>query len=355
MALALLALALVATPVAAATRQPLTEQLAAFDVPDPADPVRDAVIERANPSLSRTSATSEGRSYRIDGATASVVSIQVSSLCASPPLAGGCNPPADPAALAGFLATLPHGSELDLLRVLMVTQAEITSICGPGTLACYFPSQNQMVVRGNAFPPAGGVSRDFVVAHEYGHHLANHRRNSPWDALAWGPKRWATFERVCQGVVGGVYFPGDQGAHYFENPGEAFAEAYAMMHFPQLHLPWGYTDLLAPDDGVERALRADVLRAWAGPTSRSYTGRLRRGGSRTVRVAAPLDGTARLTVTGRPSVALEVRAGRKLLARARPRRTSTRLTVTVCGQRRLAVRLTAVRGSGRFSLELSRP
>jgi hypothetical protein len=358
MALALLALALVATPVAAATRQPLTEQLAAFDVPDPADPVRDAVIERANPPLSRTSATSEGRSYRIDGATASVVSIQVSSLCASPPLAGGCNPPADPAALAGFLATLPHGSELDLLRVLMVTQAEITSICGPGTLACYFPSQNQMVVRGNAFPPAGGVSRDFVVAHEYGHHLANHRRNSPWDALAWGPKRWATFERVCQGVVGGVYFPGDQGAHYFENPGEAFAEAYAFGRFPA-ETPWAWISSLQPTVQSIEKIRDDAFDPWNGPQRLRWRGRLgTQRNSVTRSFATPLDGnlTARLKSARGTSFNLRLLgAGSNRLLRVVNVASRRRVALTVCGASSIRLRVGRRRGAGRFTVTVFRP
>jgi hypothetical protein len=120
-------------------------------------------------------------------------------------------------------------------------------------------------------------------------------------------------------------------------------------------MPWSYTDLLAPDDATETAIRADVLHPWTGPTSRRYTGRLGIGRSRTLRLAFPLDGTARLTATGAVKLRLELLAGRKLVARAQPGRSGTKLSFTICGSRQLRARLTAVRGSGAYALTVSRP
>jgi hypothetical protein len=174
-AVVMLALLLLPAPAPGATRQPLPQQIAAFAMPTPSGPLRDAVIEGANRPLARAVDSARTRRYAVGDAQASAVSIEVSAMCATLALLGGCDPAADPGGLAAFLGTLPHGPELDLLHVLMATQAEINNIRGASTLACYFPDLNRMVIRGNATPPSGGVSRDFVVAHEYGHHLGKHR------------------------------------------------------------------------------------------------------------------------------------------------------------------------------------
>ena len=45
-----------------------------------------------------------------------------------------------------------------------------------------------------------------MVAHEYGHHIANNRRNDLAPALEWGTKRWASHEHVCETTVPAVSF-----------------------------------------------------------------------------------------------------------------------------------------------------
>jgi hypothetical protein len=349
------------TSAAAGTRQPLAEQLAAFDVPAPSPPFRDAVIEGANRPLARAAASAESDRYTVGDAQASSVSIEVSAQCAPTVLLGivlpgGCNPPPDPGGLAGFLGSLPHGNELDLLNVLMATQAEITSICGANTLACYFPDSNRMVVRGNSSPPAGGVSRDFVVAHEYGHHLAHHRNNEPWDALTRGPKRWATFERVCQGVEAGSYFPGDQGVHYFENPGEAFAEAFAFARFPN-ETAWLWTESLRPSALALEKIRDDAVDPWQTRRMVRWHGRLRQGVRSLTRVfATPLDGlfTVRLRSAGGTNFKLVlVNPGGRRSAASWSRR--ARVGFTVCGQAGVRVRVVRRRGAGRFTVAVLRP
>jgi hypothetical protein len=155
---------------------------------------------------------------------------------------------------------------------------------------------------------------------------------------------------VCEGVDNGELLLG-----YTSVPGEAFAETYAMMLFPGLHLRWGYTDRLAPDERGEAAARLDVLSPWPGPVTRSYGGSLKRRQTRTLRLATPLDGRARLTVTGNPRIAIEIRSRGRAVQRARPHGRVTRASVRVCGQRRIGVRLSALAGSGAYSLAVSRP
>jgi hypothetical protein len=128
-----------------------------------------------------------------------------------------------------------------------------------------------------------------------------------------------------------------------------------MMRYPELHLPWYFTDLLAPDEPIEAAVRADVLHPWTRPSVRTFHGRLPSGSSRRLRIATPLDGSARFLARGRPRVSLELLSGHRILARARPRRSGTTLRFTVCGQRRLTVRITAVTGHGSYALRSTRP
>jgi hypothetical protein len=361
MLLAGVALGLAVTSAAAGTRQPLAEQLAAFDVPAPSPPFQDAVIEGANRPLARTAASAESHRYAVGDAQGSSVSIEVSAQCAPTillgiVLPGGCNPPPDPAGLAGFLGSLPHGNELDLLSVLMATQAEITSICGANALACYFPDSNRMVVRGNSSPPAGGVSRDFVVAHEYGHHLAHHRNNEPWDALSWGPKRWAMFERICQGVAAGSYYPGDQGVHYFDNPGEAFAEAFAFARFPN-ETAWLWTESLRPSAPAFEKIRADAVDPWQSRKLVRWHGRLWQGVHSVTRVfATPLDGlfTVRLrSARGTNLKLVLVNPGGRRGAARLSRRSPVRFTI--CGQAGVRVRVVGRKGAGRFTVRVLRP
>jgi hypothetical protein len=67
----------------------------------------------------------------------------------------------------------------------------------------------------------GGVPREQALAHEYGHHIARHRLNTPWPAIDWGPKRWASYENVCQNVKSGSMFPGNETEPQYKlNPGE---------------------------------------------------------------------------------------------------------------------------------------
>jgi hypothetical protein len=157
---------------------------------------------------------------------------------------------------------LPHGAELAKLNLYVATDEEVSQTCGASTMACYDPGTERMIVSGESEEVAG-IPREAVIAHEYGHHIANNRSGGLWSALSSGTPRWSTYEHVCELARNGQVFPGDQGAHYWENPGEAFAQSYSQMVIPQS--TWNYSDLLRPDAGGLTKLRMDVLRPWQGP------------------------------------------------------------------------------------------
>ena len=144
----------------------------------------------------------------------------------------------------------------------MATDEEIAQTCGAGTMACYDPSSERMIVSGQS-EEVDGIPREAVIAHEYGHHIANNRRGDIWSALSAGTPRWSTYEHVCELARGGEVFPGNEGAHYWENPGEAFAQSYSQMVVPQAN--WYYTPLLRPDETALAKLRMGRVHPWREP------------------------------------------------------------------------------------------
>jgi hypothetical protein len=166
-------------------------------------------------------------------------------------------------------------------------------------LACYFPSVEEMVVSG-ADRAVDGVPRDFAIAHEYGHHVANTRAAAALPAIEAGTPRWATYERVCQLTRRGRLFPGNQGAHYWQDPEEAFAQSYARLNRPDDRVSWQYTPLLQPTPAALAKIHADVAHPWSAPVEATWDGS----------VTAPLADTA--PATGVRSGALAVGAGRAL-------------------------------------------
>src|SRR5262245_29733530 len=175
---------------------------------------------------------------------------------------------------ANFFAWLNHGSELPSLTVYVALLSEVQQFCGPEAGGCYSPTRRILVIPGDLDP---GVNFD-IAAHEYGHHVAANRRNDPWDANGYGPKRWATYSSVCARAAAGTAFPGDEGAHYRLNTGEAFAEAYRALEesrgvYPWAHLPLVVDASFTPDAGAQAAALADVQQPWTAPSSTTFDGR----------------------------------------------------------------------------------
>ena len=177
-------------------------QAGLFDVADPTAPVRDRVLPGPTGTIARASAGAQR--YPVNDGKGRTVAITSRPFC-NP---ATCNS-AEPQLIADFLGTLIHGDEISLLTVQLLTDGEIRGRCGLGAGACYFSGADTMLINGNDRTGPDGASRDFVIAHEYGHHVAEHRRNPPFQpTIFWGTKRWATYERVCQGTRAGPLLPG---------------------------------------------------------------------------------------------------------------------------------------------------
>ena len=242
----------------------------------------------------------------------------------------------DPGRWRAMLERLIHGPEISSVTLLVTSTARTAALCGSGE-SCYDVDTRTIVTSGT---PPPGYTTDEVVAHEYGHHVAAHQRNDPWDAYDWGTKRWASYEGICRGVAAGVLFPGDQDAHYAQNPGEAFADAYRILNGGRGRSP--FDGRLAPSSTSLRLLRADVEHPWRGPRVS------RRSGVAPARLTidTPLDGMLSATAPGRRVRIVDAETGRAL-ARGR-----SRARARICGQE--AVRI-LVSGHGRFRLRIARP
>src|SRR4051812_27131926 len=200
-----------------------------------------------------------------------------------------------------FLDSLDHGAELSQLRIYVAPPAEVLSDCGgqEGTLACYDSGTKIMVVPGEETNTgSSGVTTSYVVAHEYGHHIAASRSNAPFSAFRFGPKYWASYERVCDRSLKGVLAPGNEQQLYLANPGEAWAETYAQLKYPSVD--WQFTPLLKPDGNAFAAARRDVLDPWRAGATKVFKGTFGGGGSKTKRFQfnLALDGRLQVRLNG---------------------------------------------------------
>jgi len=270
----------------------------------------------------------------------------------------------DPATQQGwaeFLAHLTHGTELAQLTAYILSVDEVQQVCGTQALGCY--ARDELVAPGEA---AFDTTPEEVLRHEYGHHVAFHRLNTPWDAIDWGPKRWSSSANVCALVGRKQAYPGDEGTNYTRNPGEAWAEVYRIMDERKAGITigrWPIVDsTFFPNEAEVAAAEQDVIRPWAAPRVSRFT---RAFGKRTARVwqipiAAPLDGNLRLSATvpagGTVEVALVARDRKAVLERAQwASQRVKRLDASVCGQRLLFVRVTQKNLSGRVRIAVTTP
>jgi hypothetical protein len=258
---------------------------------------------------------------------------------------------------ANFFAELVHGDELGLLHAFIAPLPEVRALCGPNALGCY--GDNQLVMTGDT---ADGFAPEEVARHEYGHHIAFNRANPPWKALELGPKRWASYAGVCARARAGTAYPGDEGLLYRLNPGEAFAESYRLLNDTRsgaVDVLWPIVDRsFYPDAGALHAVEEDVIAPWTGPSPtvvrRSFEGNA--GRIAAFRIVTPLDGTliVRLRPAGLYDV-LVVGDGDPLRATGRAFGTrETKVTYQICGERSLAVFVTAGVGP-RFEVDVTRP
>ena len=134
---------------------------------------------------------------------------------------------------------LPHGKELASLIVFLSPYDEVSTedVCGTDADSCYDSDTNMMYLAVDQ-PDSDPYQ---VAMHEYGHHLANSLGTKHWQAVDWGPRRWAGAAHVRSLSKQHRLWPGDEDEHWFENPGEIWAETYRVVasNFVGVHPdPW---------------------------------------------------------------------------------------------------------------------
>jgi len=346
---ALLALGLGVSEPAQAQRRPVLQPL--VSVAPASSDFHDRVIRSSSTATAHASSTDgTTRVYTTKDGTAIPITI-ASSFAGDPAVAQ---------TYADFLDTLPHGSELADLKVTIVPSSDVNADCGgqdgDTVLACYSDSQQRMIVPGDLQATAAGVTASYVIAHEYGHHVAAHRSNAPLNAGDYGPKRWSSYELVCLKTDQRQLFPGNEAIFYHQNPGEDWAETYARLVYPQQ--PWTFSSLLTPDAGALAAARADVLQPWTTGLTRRFSGTFAAGGPATSSFKLPLtlDGALKFTLSGPKGANLDRRVVSlgKVEAQTRAAGSSDHVSYGIaCRQRRTELLTLTVQrrsGSGPFTL-----
>jgi hypothetical protein len=259
-----------------------------------------------------------------------------------------------PQTWATYLGTLVHGTELSKLNLHLAPLPEVQAECGSNALACYDAGTETILASPDDTldqPPAKEI-----VAHEYGHHVARNRLDSPLPAEDFGTKRWASYENICARSVDGELSPGNEGASYTENPGEAFAESYRVLNLTKegdTAIGWEIVDpALYPDSTALSLLEQDVVSPWIGPTLTHVKGSFGNGTVRTIGMKTTLDGTlvAHLHAPTKGTFRLSLWNGKTLIERG-----ISSLRYTICGQRTLTLKVERLRGHGAFTVDISKP
>ena len=346
----LVALALIAAAAVAAAGAGTTRSAAASST---SDFVARTFGEPANPTIHRSLLTAlTWRGGPIVTSTGETVTVYVSDSL----------PTVTPEQWAEFLVNLDHGPEISKVTVHIATLDEVQQICGARALGCY--GENQLISIGDT--TIDGTTPEEVVRHEYGHHIAFNRANTPWPAIDWGPKYWATAVGVCGRVQKGSAFPGDESFHYDQNPGEAWAETYRILEERKagiLSSTWQIvSQTFFPNDASLAAALRDVTQPWGASTATTYRTRFTKKGKRVwlVHVQTSLDGNLSIRASiprgGLFDIAVLAPNKRTVMKHTVSSGGTARMLVGVCGQRSLYLRVTDRDGTaGRVSVTSSTP
>lgn len=261
---------------------------------------------------------------------------------------------------ANFLTALPQASDAEGLTVYFASESETASICGAGIVACYQPSATLAVLPGSR--PAGAAPVEEIAAHVFGHHIASQRSNYPWRAIEWGPKRWSTYQRVCQEPRGRRPSSPRINTHR-TGSSEGWAEAYRAVAGGR-RSQWGAADKwFKPNLKARRLVLDDARRPWTGnaDTVRSGSFEAGAGATQTYRLPTPLDGRIRLTLQAgiNLDVTLAVKNGdsQRTLGKDSGASRQKRLVADSCGEAgfvTVVLRLRAGSGSYRLMAEMPR-
>jgi len=326
--------------------------LAVSNLALPSAPLREqtptAPTRNGTPDVQALSALSPSTAYQTADGMTVYVSVSDSYV----------NDPAVFQTWVDFFGWLTHGPELNGLNLYVLTPDEMTAVCGQGSGACYFPSPGwgSMVVAGVT---TNGVPVEQAIAHEYGHHIANHRLNPPWSASDWGPKRWASSLDVCANVAAGRLFPGAEPPDfqgYALNPGEGWAEAYRWLNEtrawavdPTWWTPMGWDVVdpyFMPAAGTAALISREVVKPWSGSRKHVVRGRLRPRATQRW-TYYPYDGQMTATITGSPGTLVSLRIGGRVV-----RGPARRVSRVICGSDPVTVVARSKQG-GRFVLRVS--
>jgi len=214
-------------------------------------------------------------------------------------------------------------------------------------------------------PPNSPVPLEYIITHEFGHHISNHRKNALGSAFTIGPEYWATSQFICAGALSKppVFFPGDEDQHYLENPGEGWADTYA--HLPENGFesaPFQFSPLFHRDAAAFDAVRKDIFTPWPGNVTRTETGTLGSStGKKRFALVVSLDGpvVARLNGPSAANYDLQVRLGGETVDSTHKAGSKDRVAGTLCSAprqpppNRLTIIVVRRSGSGPFSLKLT--
>ena len=264
-----------------------------------------------------------------------------------------------PEGWAEFLAGLTHGPEIRELRTYIVTFGEVQEICGSRALGCY--ELTRWSRRGGGRGHLSGGGRPTRVRPPRG--------VSPSELTVvgrrLGPEALGERGQRVREVSRREAFPGDEGAKYARNPGEAWAEAFRLMDERKAGITTATWPIVAqsffPNEAALQAAEQDVLQPWAAASTRAFT---KVFGKKTAKVwwiplATPLDGdsgsTRRLRMAARPRSRSSTRPTHRPQACAVGRPAPQAARSSICGRRSLFVRVTHTGALGRVRVSVTAP